>query len=82
MIPMLKYFRSVHCKVYFDTKYISTYECAKYKDGLEDEQTNRYMTKTNTLNGKGRHQALTTQAFTVKYFQEAGSRWRRSKMWC
>ena len=34
---MLKYFGSVHCKVYFDTKYISTYECTKYKDGLGDE---------------------------------------------
>lgn len=34
---MLKYFGSVHCKVYFDTKYVSTYECTKYEHGLGDE---------------------------------------------
>lgn len=42
MISLLKYFGSIYCRVYFDTKKC-IYEYTKYKDGLGDEQIDRHI---------------------------------------
>lgn len=42
-------FQKLYCKVHFDTKYINTFECTKYKDSLEDEQMEQICDKNIQL---------------------------------